>query len=101
MLLLKVIYSLADRVDSSAEFMYGHRYWPDVKRAVAEYVGQTLVCPPPVQSTDRQKSAPLADQIREVARKVAENVNAPEPLLVGVVAVAFGSLQKRGLDLCR
>ena len=78
-LLLKGRYSLADQVDSSAEFMYGHRYWPDVKRAVAEYVGQTLVCPPPVQATDRLKSVPLADQIREVARKVAENVNAPEP----------------------
>ncbi len=100
-LLLKGRYSLADQVDSSAEFMYGHRYWPDVKRAVAEYVGQTLVCPPPVQGTDRQKSVSLVDQIREVARKVAENVNAPEPLLVGVVAVAFGSLQQVGLDLFR
>jgi len=100
-LLLKGRYSLADQVDSSAEFMYGPRYWPDVKRAVAEYVGQTLVCPPPVQATDRLKSVPLADQIREVARKVAENVNAPEPLLVGVVAVAFGSLQQVGLDLFR
>jgi ferredoxin len=98
-LLLKGRYSLADQVDSSAEFMYGHRYWPDVKRAVTDYVGQTLVCPPPIQATDRLKSVPLTDQIREVARKVAQNVKASESLLVGIVAVAFGSLQQVGLDL--
>src|SRR5262245_42303304 len=34
-LLLKGKYSLADQIDSSAEFMYGYRYWPEVKRAVA------------------------------------------------------------------
>src|SRR5262249_56115216 len=88
-------------VVASGEFMSAHVNWPDVKRAVAEYVGQTLVCPPPVQAADGLKSVPLADQIREVARKVAENVNAPEPLLVGIVAVAFGSLQQVGLDLFR
>src|SRR5262245_63548477 len=70
-LLLKGRYSLADQVDSSAEFMYGHRYWPDVKRAVAEYVGQILVCPSPVQATDRQKPVPLAAKHRDVVHKDA------------------------------
>src|SRR5215831_366511 len=51
-LLLKGKYRLADQVDLSAEFMYGHRYWPEVKRAVGESVGQTLVCPTPIQATD-------------------------------------------------
>ena len=88
-LLLKGKYSLADQVDSSAEFMYGHRYWPNVKRAVAEHAVTAI------------STAPFADQIREVARKVSENVNAPESLLVGIVAVAFGSLQQVGLDFFR
>jgi ferredoxin len=88
-LLLKGRYSLADQVDSSAEFMYGHRYWPDVKRAVAEHAANT------------NSTTAIADQIREVARKVAEDVKASEPLLVGIVAVAFGSLQQVGLDLFR
>src|SRR5438552_9453549 len=30
-------YRLADQVDNSADFLYGHRYWPEVKRAVLEY----------------------------------------------------------------
>ncbi|HEV2666028.1 MAG TPA: hypothetical protein VG324_14005 [Blastocatellia bacterium] len=100
-LILKGRYILADQVDSSAEFMYGHRYWPDVKRAVAESVEQTLVFSPTVQAADKLKSFPLADRIREVARKVAEDVKAHESLLVGIVAVAFGSLQQVGLDLFR
>jgi ferredoxin len=88
-LVLKGRYSLADQVDSSAEFMYGHRYWPDVKRAVAEH------------ATNANSTATLADQIREVTRKVAEDIKASEPKLVGIVAVAFGSLQQVGLDMFR
>lgn len=88
-LLLKGKYSLADQIDSSAEFMYGHRFWPDVKRAVAGHAATA------------NSTTPLTDQIREVARKVAENVKAPESLLVGIAAVAVGSLQQVGLDLFR
>jgi ferredoxin len=88
-LLLKGRCRLADQVDSSAEFIYGHRYWPAVKRAVAEYAETT------------NSTAPLADQIRGVARKVAESVRVDESLLVGVVTVAFGSLGQVGLELFR
>src|SRR5215468_10463638 len=86
-LLLKGRYSLADQLDSSAEFMYGHRYWPVVRRAVAEY------------AETANTASPLADQIRDVARKVAENVKAHESLLMGITTVAFGSLQQVGLEL--
>src|SRR5215510_5605051 len=86
-LLLKGRYRLADQVDSSAEFMYGHRYWPEVKRAVAEY------------AETANSTAPPADQIREVARKVAKNVKASESLLVGIAAVAFSSMRQVGLQL--
>ena len=88
-LLLKGKYSLADQVDSSAEFMYGHRYWPEVKRAVAGY------------AVTASSATPIADQIRDVARNVAQSVKAPESLLVGIVAVAFGALQQVGVDLFR
>ncbi len=86
-LLLKGEYRLADQVDTSAEFLYGHRYWPEVKRAVAEYAATA------------NSTTPLADQIREVARKIAANVKADDSLLVGVTAVAFGALQQAGLEL--
>lgn len=86
-LLLKGNYRLADQVDSSAEFLYGHRFWPNVKRAVAGHAET-------VNST-----TPLADQIREVARKVASQVKAGESLIIGITAVAFGALQQVGLEM--
>jgi ferredoxin len=86
-LLLKGKYLLADQVDSSAEFLYGHRHWPDVKREVAEHAGR-----PPAD-------APLAAQIRDVARRIAAQVKAEESLLVGITAVAFATLQQVGPDI--
>jgi ferredoxin len=86
-LLLKGKYLLADQVDSSAEFLYGHRYWPDVKREVAEHAAR-----PPAD-------APLAAQIRDVARRIAGKAKAEESLLTGITAVAFATLQQVGLDL--
>ena len=87
-LLLKGSYFLRDQVDSSAEFLYGHRYWPAVKEAVSAYAAT---------ATD----GPLAEQIREAARRAAEKAKAPESLLVGITAVAFGTLQQVGAELFR
>ncbi len=86
-LLLKGKYRLADQVDSSAEFLYGHRYWPDVKRVVAEYAATA------------NSTAPLANQIREVAGQIAAKVKAGESLIIGITAVAFGALQQVGLEM--
>lgn len=88
--LLKGNYRLADQVDSSAEFLYGHRYWPVVKQAVAEYAATTK---------SGNSGAPLAEQIREVARRVAGKVKADESLLVGITAVAVGALQQVGAEI--
>ncbi|MBO0799047.1 MAG: (2Fe-2S)-binding protein [Blastocatellia bacterium] len=85
-LLLKGKYLLAEQVDSSAEFLYGHRYWPDVKRVVAEYAATST------------SAAPLAAQIREVARRLAAKANTEESLLTGITAVAFATLQQVGYD---
>lgn len=87
-LILKGRYRLADQVDSSAEFLYGHRYWPQVKAAVARHAESGM-------------QTPLDAQIRDVARKVAGEVNAPVSLLVGITAVAFGVLAQAGLDVFR
>lgn len=85
-LILKGNYRLVDQVDSSAKFLYGYRYWPQVKAAVANHA-QTV------------SGAPLEAQIRDVARKVAGEVSADVSLLVGITAVGFGTLQQIGLDV--
>lgn len=87
-LLLQGNYYLKDQIDDSHRFLYGHRYWPDVKRAVAESA----------VSDKAPASLQLAAQIREVASQVAGRVKADESLLVGITAVAFMTLQQVGIN---
>ena len=85
-LLIQGRYRLKDQIDSSHVFLYGHRYWPEVKRAVSEYAA----------SAKAPASLDLALQIRELAGKVANRIEADESLLVGITAVAFLTLQQVG-----
>jgi ferredoxin len=86
-LLLKGRYLLKDQIDSSHHFLYGHRYWPEVKSAVA-----TLAA-----SASAPASLDLAAQIREVARETAGRADVDESLLVGITAIAFMTLQQVGV----
>lgn len=87
-LVLQGNYYLHDQIDSSHTFLYGHRYWPDVKQAVIE------------QATSHQAPASLelAHQIRDVAGAVAKRIHVADALLVGITAVAFMTLQQVGLE---
>jgi len=87
-LLIQGKYLLRDQIDSSHKFLYGHRYWPDVKRAVAEHA----------VSFDEAAAATLADQIRTVARSVAGQLKVEESLLIGITAVAFMTITQAGLE---
>ncbi len=86
-LLMQGNYYLKDQIDSSHRFLYGHRYWAEVKQSVANYA-----------VTDKAPaSLQLATQIREVASEVAGRVKAEPSLLVGITAVAFMTLQQTGI----
>ena len=84
-LLLQGKSDLKDQIDGSHRFLYGHRYWPQVKAAVSQYA-----------ATSAPASLDLAAQIREVAAKVARESKTPEPLLAGITAIAFMILQQVG-----
>src|SRR2546423_927388 len=60
-LLMQGKWFLKDQVDSSHTFLYGHRFWPEVKRAVARAAE--------AKETITERS--LAGVVREVAREVA------------------------------
>jgi ferredoxin len=83
-LLLQGKYYLKDQIDSSHTFLYGHRFWPEVKQAVGAHAAN-------FKPTDQ---ASLADQIRAVARTVAAARKLDESLLVGITAVAFMTVQQ-------
>src|SRR6185437_3207860 len=84
-LLLQGDYELKNQIDTSHHFLYGHRFWPQVKRAVEQ-----------LESEDA--SAKLADKILAVARGIAKELKKDESLLVGITAVAFMTVQQAGLD---
>ena len=85
-LLLQGRYQLKEQIDTSHTFLYGHRYWPEVKRAtIAHAVGF------------KPSDATLAAQIRAVARNVAAERKLDESLALGITAVAFMTVAQVGL----
>ena len=86
-LLMQGHYELKDQIDSSHTFLYGHRYWPQVKKAVETFAENFA-------GTD---AAQLSDQILEVARQTAASAKVDLSLLVGITAVAFMTIQQVGL----
>jgi ferredoxin len=87
-LALRGRYRLADQVDSSHRFLYGHRFWPGVKLEVNKYLRDT----PPA---DR----PLEDHLREAARRAAETLKTETELVTAITAVAFMTLQQVGAEI--
>ena len=86
-LLIRGVYHLQDQIDSSHKFLYGHRYWPEVKKAVEAYAA----------SFNAADTTQLSDQILKVARQVAQAGGFDQSLAIGITAVAFMIIQQAGL----
>jgi ferredoxin len=86
---LQGVFRLADQIDTSHVFLYGHRYWPAVKKAVGE------------AAAAGEAGAPLADVIRRTAATAATAAGAEASLVTGITAVAFMTLAQVGLEAFR
>ena len=86
-LLLQGDYELRDQVDKSHHFLYGHRFWPQVKQAVEQHA----------ESFNQTLRVSLADQILAVAHSIARQLQQDDSLLVGITAVAFMTVQQTGV----
>lgn len=84
-LLMQGNYRLQNQIDSSHTFLYGHRFWPEVKTAVQNYVHQS------------QGAGSLSDEILSVAQDVAKKAKVDPPLVIGITAVAFMTIRQAGL----
>ncbi|HWT02263.1 MAG TPA: 2Fe-2S iron-sulfur cluster-binding protein [Pyrinomonadaceae bacterium] len=85
-LLLQGDYYLKDQIDSSHSFLYGHRFWPEVKKEVAAAAEKSPA------------NEDLAATIRGIARTVAARVGRDESLLLGITAAGLMTLQQVGLE---
>jgi len=84
-LLMQGKYYLKDQIDSSHTFLYGHRYWPEVKSAVQKHAGGF------------SEGTSLTDQILAVAQQVAAGAKVDQSLVIGITAVAFMTIRQAGL----
>jgi len=90
-------FNLADQVDSSHWFLYGHRYWPHVKATVIERA----------ESSAAPSSLELAAVIKEIANDVVRRILdgktrlASIDLVLGIAAIGVMTLQQAGLAAFR
>src|SRR6266705_2334497 len=98
-LLLQGEYELKNQIDRSHHFVYGHRFWPQVKKAVAQHADEwhRLQSESGESSQTEVYTTSLADQILVVASRAAEEVKTHDSLLVGITAIGFMTLQQVGL----
>jgi ferredoxin len=82
-LLMQGTYYLKDQIDSSHTFLYGHRYWPEVKSAAQKHA----------RGFAAGDTTSLTDQILAVA----QHVKADQSLVIGITAVAFMTIRQAGL----
>ncbi len=86
-LLLQGNYYLKEQIDTSHTFLYGHRFWPEVKAATIAHAAN-------FNTADKTS---LIEQMHAVARAGATARKVDESLLVGITAVAFMTVQQVGL----
>jgi ferredoxin len=84
-LLIQGNYRLKDQIDSSHTFLYGHRFWPDVRSAVQKYA-----------RAFSGGGGSLSDEILAVAREAAKQAKVDESLVIGIT-VAFMTIRQAGL----
>lgn len=82
-------FRLSDQVDSSHHFLYGHRYWPEVKLELNRYAAGS------------PQSLKLDEQIVDAAKQTAARLKVEIPLLIGITAVAFMTFQQVGHEVFR
>jgi ferredoxin len=80
-------YDLTDQIDSSHWFLFGHRFWPQVKRAVQAHAS----------APGAPASLDLDNHIRELATHVAASARVDASHVLGISAVGFMTLQQVGL----
>ncbi len=77
---------LSEQIDSSHHFVYGHRFWPQVKAAISAHAA----------SQTAPESLDLTDQIRAVATQVGNESSVDLSLVLGIAAIGFMTLQQVG-----
>ncbi len=80
-------YELKDQIDSSHRFLYGHRFWKEVKAAIEAHA-----------ESFNNENADLAEKIRLIAKTAADKAKKDITLLLGITAVGLMTLRQVGWE---
>lgn len=79
-------FGVLDKIDSSHRFLYGHRYWPQVKQAII------------ARADSESDFSDLGTEISNIAKTVAKEAKADEKLTTAIAAVGLATLVQAGYD---
>lgn len=79
-------YELNNQIDSSHHFLYGHRFWSEVKEAILNRA-----------ETFNNETEDLINEIKQIAKTIADKLNVSDSLTVGISAVGLMTLNQVGL----
>lgn len=80
-------YELKNQIDSSHKFLYGHRFWKEVKNAITNRA-----------ESFKGESTDLAQEIKAIAKIAAAQAKTDESLLVGITAAGLMTLTQSGYE---
>ena len=80
-------FELKNQIDSSHNFLYGHRFWNQTKAEIEKYAA--------VFNND---SADLSKVIEEISQKVSESAKTEKSLTLGITAIGLMTLNQTGFD---
>ncbi len=97
---------LKDQVATSHHFLYGHKFWPTVKRKIEKIAAEPLTPSngtngPSKASNEKPESAEeprLIDLIKDVACRTASKHNIERNLVNAIAAVGLATLNQVGLE---
>ena len=79
---------LEERIDTSVAFLFGSKYWQEVKQAVLDYA----------EDTSEPETVSLDVHILELSGRLAAKLNVERTLLVGITTVGMMVLRQVGLS---
>lgn len=79
-------FGVLDKIDTSHRFLYGHRFWPQVKEVIEKRAGAV------------DGLGELASEIRTITHLAAIKAKSPEPLVAAISAVGLMTLNQVGLE---
>ncbi len=79
-------YGLADKIDTSHRFLYGHRYWPQVKTAIEE------------RAAGGEPAGGIVAETKTIAKAAAKLAKTNETLTTAISVVGLMTLVQAGFD---